>query len=150
MTMYRKIYLKSWFSTSDFFAERPFFFVCIGWCDITWQVMPTKQKKPRFARKNPTMEELPLHWFNLVSYYFLIRYRLVAFFVLATYKHQEKFFINCNFCVCFDGNILCTKSQCLPGANNVTGVSYLHKYEVSLVLTRGVQSPVFQLRQVTA
>ncbi|CAB3987411.1 Reversion-inducing cysteine-rich with Kazal motifs [Paramuricea clavata] len=39
-----------------------------------------------------------------------------------TYKHQEKFSINCNFCVCYDGEVLCSKSQCLPGAdNNATG-----------------------------
>ncbi|XP_046846296.1 reversion-inducing cysteine-rich protein with Kazal motifs-like [Xenia sp. Carnegie-2017] len=29
-----------------------------------------------------------------------------------TYLHQEKFSVNCNFCVCFDGEIICSQSQC--------------------------------------
>ncbi|XP_028406516.1 reversion-inducing cysteine-rich protein with Kazal motifs-like [Dendronephthya gigantea] len=37
-----------------------------------------------------------------------------------TYEHQEKFLINCNFCVCFDGKVLCSRTKCLPGAANAT------------------------------
>ena len=47
---------------------------------------------------------------------------MLLFFVLETYEHQQKLFIDCNFCVCFDGEVICSKSQCLPEiANNSTG-----------------------------
>ena len=52
---------------------------------------------------------------------------LLIFIILGTYKHQEKFFVNCNFCVCFDGEVICSMSQCLPEVGNNTTGLFHHK-----------------------